>query len=182
MKVNPPGAGRTQRRSGRPYLGGAGGRHAAGDRDDRRRRPRRAVPRHRQRRLVQPAAVRPVRGHAAPAGGTVGRGRQRAGQRHAGAGRDAGRVRPVVAAAARRDRPAGGQVRLHPGLPAPSARPVRAGKRPPGAEPGHQHRRSANRPRRSPARRWKPSADRPANARWVRRCWPSPSCCCASIC
>ena len=36
------------------------------------RGPRRAVPRHRQRRLVQPAAVRAVRGHAAPAGRAVG--------------------------------------------------------------------------------------------------------------
>ena len=58
----------------------------------------RAVPRHRQRRLVQPAAVRPVRGHAAPAGRAVGRrGADRPGHAVLAPARDAGRVRPAVA-------------------------------------------------------------------------------------
>ena len=51
--------------AGREGLGAAQGRHAARHGRQARRRPDRVLPRHRQLRLVEPAAVGPVRGDAA---------------------------------------------------------------------------------------------------------------------
>ncbi len=113
VKVKPPGTGGALGRPREPHLGGAGGWHAAGDADDSRGGPRGAVPRHRQCRLVEPAAVGPVRRHAAPAGGAVGRRRAHRGQHRAGPGRDAGRIRAAVPPAASGDRPRGGCDRAH---------------------------------------------------------------------
>ena len=64
-----------------------------------RRRAHRAVPRHRQCRLVEPAAVGPVRGHAAAAGRAVGR---RRGRRGRGAARRRSRRWTASAGSARR--------------------------------------------------------------------------------
>jgi hypothetical protein len=113
----------------------ATGRHAFGHRDAAWGRPRGAFPRHGQRRLVQPAVVRPVRRNAAPAGGTVRRRWQCAGQYDAGTRRDARWLWSAGPAAARRDRVDSRQVYLDPGFPAPSARPLWPGKRPSGAQP-----------------------------------------------
>ena len=134
----PAGAGGAFGGSDRPHLGGARRRHAAGDAGDARGGSRGAVPRHRQRRLVQSAVVGAVRGHAAAAGRAVGGRRSDLRHQRAGAGRDAGRLRPAVRAAAGRDRPARGRDRPHRRLAAPSARAVRAGERSPRAEPRRQ--------------------------------------------
>ncbi len=73
------GAGGTVGDTRSAHLGGAGGRHAAGNRGSEGEWARRAVPCHRERRLVQPAAVGSVRGYAAPPGGSLRRRPDRAG-------------------------------------------------------------------------------------------------------
>ena len=60
-----------------PRLGAADRRHAPGDRQAKRRRLDRAVPHHRQPRLVDPAAVGTLRGHAEAASGACRRERRR---------------------------------------------------------------------------------------------------------
>ena len=133
-----PGAGPALGRGAGADLGGAGRRHPAGHRGGVRARADRAVPCHRQRRMVEPAAVRPVRVHAAPAGGAVGRGEDPARPRGAGAvadpGRDGHRRRPAAGG----DRAGGGPGRRHRRFPAPSAGDLRAGRRAAGAQSGHE--------------------------------------------
>ena len=80
------GAGRAGNRAGRQDLGAARRRHAARHRRAARQRSDRAVPRHRRHDLVEPAAVGPVRRHAAS---NRGRGRRAGPGRREGQGRRA---------------------------------------------------------------------------------------------
>ncbi len=116
-----PGAGRTLGHACRPHLGHPGRRHAAGDPGSAGQRSDRAVPCHRQRRLVQSAVVRVVRRYAAPPGGAVRRRADRVRTRGACAIRDTGRVRAVVAATTGRNRAGRRQIRPAP----PSPRSIR---------------------------------------------------------
>ena len=68
-----PDPGRAQRRIGRSRLGAAGRRHAAGHGAAKQGRLDRAVPHHRQPRLVVAAAVGTLCRHAQAAAGAVGR-------------------------------------------------------------------------------------------------------------
>ena len=179
----PPGAGRTERRPGGPDLGGAGGRHAAGDRSAAR----------------APAASCCSTSPPTPTGPTC-----RcpacswtccAGWWSCRSASPARRATPMLAPAETLDGfgllsqppPAaiGLQADKFGSTPVSPRHPpglVWPGKRPAGAEPGHQHRGTGSRRRRSPARRWKPCADRRGSGRWGRRCWRSRCCCCASTC
>ena len=74
---HPPGAGRARRRACRQDLGAARRRHAARHGRAARQGPAGAVSRHGRHDLVEPAALGPVRRHAAPGRGPERRGRRR---------------------------------------------------------------------------------------------------------
>ena len=158
----------------RAHLGGPGRRHAARDGRPPRRRPGRPVPCDRQCRLVQPAALRPVRRHAAPPGGPLGRRRRRRRRHGAGPGRNAWTA-SAHSSHRRPPRPAsrpqnwrqprrrkGGVSPRHP------ARPVWAGKRPPRAQPGRAACRNWPPPRRHPGRCSPPCKARCGSVRSAR--------------
>ena len=124
-----PGAGRADRRPRRQDLGAAGRRHAARHRREARQGLARAGPHHRRSRMVEPAAVGPVRRHAAAHRGAVSRAwparptrRCRRWRRStASAGCSAPRPRPstIAAGAFRRDHRLAAPIR-----PASTARPT----------------------------------------------------------
>ena len=185
-----PGAGGALAAADRAVLGAAGRRHAAGDRGGARAGADRAVPCHRQCGMVEPAAVGPVRGHAAAARGAVGRGAGGGGRGAAGAAGDSGRLR----AAGRGDAGRG----AHPGQPRRGRpRPRRAIRRAgtgsagpgggcrlaPRAQPvGASAGAARERRRRRPARGSRRSAACRRNATSGRGCWRWRWCCWPSTC
>ena len=161
----PPGARRTLRRPDHAQLGEPDRRHPAGHRGRPRRRADRAVPRHRQCRLVQPAALRSVRGHAPPGGQPVGRHRRHRRYPGAGAERDPGWVRRARRAAA--GGCGAGRARLchHHRLAAPPAGALRSREQPARAEPGRRTAAAPRPRRRSPAHARKAWARSPPSGR-----------------
>ena len=100
----PPGARRPgDARPRRAGVGAPAGRHAARHRTQDRRGRDRALPRHRQLRLVEPAAVGPVRGDAAPHLRARNRRRRRRRGNERGRRREHGRARAADRAAAAAD-------------------------------------------------------------------------------
>ena len=155
VTVNQAGAGRTVAETRSGELGPARRRHAAGHRRGARRRPRRSGARHRRRRLVGPAAVRPV---PAPTGSAAAAERRRRlawlGP-DAGAGADAGWRRRAWSARSRCDPAASVVAGSDQGHAAASAGALCAagqqrGGRASCAEPGAEHT-----PRRRAAGAWR---------------------------
>ena len=149
---------------------------------DRGRGTRGAVPRHRQCRLVQPAAVRPVRRYAAAAGRPVGGRCADLRQHRAGACGNSGRLWPAVAATPGGDGSARQRDRPYRRFAAPPARAVRTGERPARAQSRHQSadaRGGATGNRRSD-RELTPTPCR--SGRSGRRCWQPRWCCSRSTC
>ena len=137
----PAGAGRADARPRREDLGAAGRRHAAGHRREARAGLPGADPHHRQHRLEQHGAERPVREHAAAPGDAVARRRRRRRQQGAEALAHPRRLRPPGRPARRRADPAGRRQRDVQAQADHAARPVRRRER-----PGRlQHRRPRRR-------------------------------------
>ena len=168
----PAGAGRADARPRRQDLGAPGRRHAAGHRREARPGLSRADPHHRQHRLEQHGALRPVREHAAAAGDPVARRRRRRRQQGAEAVAHARRLRPPGRAAGRRADAAGRRRRDLQAQADHAARPLRRRER-----PGRlQHRRPCARAQAAGAAGRR--RDRQAVAKAARptcragSCWP----------